>query len=212
MGDRSVTRWLLAGGVIGPVLFVVVFLVEGATRPGYDPMRMFVSLLSLTDLGWQQVANFVVSGLLVTAGAHGLRTQLREGPGATWGPRLVYLAGVGMVLAGVFVTDPGFGYPPGTPLGMPANPSASEIVHDLASLLAFAALAAAMLVIARRFAGEGSRWALYSRLSALGEIGFLIGAFSLPEVAGLLQRVAILLALGWVAQVCRRYWREAAAA
>jgi len=214
VADRRVTRWLLAGGVIGPVVFVIAFLVEGWTRPGYDPMRMFVSLLALTDLGWQQVANFVVSGLLVTAGGHGLHRQLREGPGATWGPIFVYLAGVGMVLAGVFVTDPGYGYPPGTPLGEPVNSSASEVVHDLAALLAFAALAVAMLVTARRFAGEGSgsRWALYSRLSGLGEVVFLVGAFSLPDVAGLLQRIAILLALGWVAQVCWRYWREASAA
>jgi len=28
------------GGVIGPVVFVVVFLVMGWTRTGYDPMSM----------------------------------------------------------------------------------------------------------------------------------------------------------------------------
>lgn len=46
MNDRSTTRWLLAGGVIEPVFFFVVFLIEGWTRAGYDSMRMFVSLLS----------------------------------------------------------------------------------------------------------------------------------------------------------------------
>ena len=54
------TRWLLAGGVIGPVLFVLVFLVEGATRPGYSAWRNFVSQLSLSDQGWEQVANFLI--------------------------------------------------------------------------------------------------------------------------------------------------------
>lgn len=115
MTDRSTTRWLLLAGVIGPILFVIVFLVEGWTRAGYDPMRMFVSLLALSDDGWQQIVNFVVSGVLVAGGAVGLRSVLREGPGSTWGPRLIGLAGVGMVLAGVFVTDPGFGYPPVRP-------------------------------------------------------------------------------------------------
>src|SRR6266508_2010580 len=115
MSERSTTRWLLTGGVIGPVLFVVVFLVEGATRPGYDPMRMFVSLLSLSDLGWQQIANFVVSGALVLGGAVGLRRVFTEGPGSRWGPILIGVAGVGMMLAGVFVTDAGYGYPPGAP-------------------------------------------------------------------------------------------------
>ena len=30
----QITRWLLAGGVVGPLLFIVVLLIEGATRPG----------------------------------------------------------------------------------------------------------------------------------------------------------------------------------
>src|SRR5437016_2924010 len=29
------TEFLLLSGVIGPLLFIVVFLIEGATRPGY---------------------------------------------------------------------------------------------------------------------------------------------------------------------------------
>ena len=38
-------------GVIGPALFIIVFLVEGAVRSGYDPVRMQVSYLSLGDAG-----------------------------------------------------------------------------------------------------------------------------------------------------------------
>jgi len=212
MSDRSVTRWLLTGGVIGPVVFVVVFLVEGATRPGYDPMRMFVSVLSLGDAGWQQIANFVVSGSLVVAGALGLRRVLTEGPGATWGPLLVGLAGVGMVLAGIFATDPAQGFPPGTPSGLPGSYSWHAVVHQLASSLVFLGLPVAMFVMARRFRGEGSRWEMYCQASAVGVLFFLVAAFLVTDVTGLLQRVAILLALGWVAQVCRRYWRGAAAA
>ncbi len=33
----DLNSWLLAGGVVGPLLFIVVFLIEGATRPGYIP-------------------------------------------------------------------------------------------------------------------------------------------------------------------------------
>ena len=34
--DRRAGLW---AGVVGPILFIVVFLVEGAIRPGYDPIR-----------------------------------------------------------------------------------------------------------------------------------------------------------------------------
>jgi hypothetical membrane protein len=212
MTDRTVARWLLTGGVIGPVLFVVVFLVEGAIRAdaGYDPMRMFISLLSLGQEGWQQIANFVVSGTLILGGAIGLRSVMREGPGSRWGPILIGLAGVGMVLAGVFVTDPSYGYPPGAPLGPPTSPTWHGVLHMVASVFVFFGLPIAMVVMARRFRGEGSRWALYCWVSAVGVLVFLFAAFAFTGVAGLLQRVAVLLALGWVAQVMWRFRREVA--
>ena len=211
MGDRGWARALLTGGVIGPVLFILVFLVEGWTRPGYDPMTMYVSLLALSDQGWQQVANFLVGGLLILGGAVGLRMVLRDGPGSRWGPILIGLAGVGLVVGGIFVTDPCCAYPPGTPAGVQSTYSWHGGIHDIAALSVFGGLAAAMLVMARRFVGEGSRWALYSRASAVGVLVFLPAAFVFADLTGLLQRVAALLALGWVAQVMWRFRREVAA-
>jgi hypothetical protein len=210
MKDRGAARWLLTGGVIGPVLFVVVLLVEGWTRAGYDPMTMFGSLLSLGDLGWQQIANFIVSGTLIAGGAFGLRSVTREGPGSTWGPILIGLAGLGLIAAGVFVTDPSQGYPPGAPLGMPSSPSWHALLHLVASVFVLFGLPVAMVVMARRFRGEGSQWALYCWVSAVGVLVFLFAAMAFTDVAGLLQRVTILLALGWVAQVMWRFRREAA--
>jgi hypothetical protein len=87
--ERGVTRLLLAGGVMGPPLFVIAFLIEGATRPDYDVGRHVVSLLSLGDQGWQQMANFIVTGLLVVGFGLGLGRVLHSGPGSRWGPILV---------------------------------------------------------------------------------------------------------------------------
>lgn len=42
---------------LGPVLFVVAFLIEGAIRPDYDPARVFVSQLSLGEQGLQQMGS-----------------------------------------------------------------------------------------------------------------------------------------------------------
>ena len=210
MPDRRWARWLLTGGVIGPVLFVQVFLVEGWTRSGYDPTTMYVSLLSLSDQGWQQIANFLVNGVLIAGGAVGLRSVLRDGPGSRWGPILIGVAGVSLVVGGIFVTDPCCAYPPGTPAGTQSTYSWHGGIHDIGALSVFGGLAAAMFVMARRFAGDGSRWALYSRASAVGELVFLFASFAFTDVAGLLQRVAALFALGWVAQVMWRFRQEVA--
>jgi hypothetical protein len=39
VSNSAIQRPLLAYGVVGPVLFVITFLIEGVTRPGYDGLR-----------------------------------------------------------------------------------------------------------------------------------------------------------------------------
>ena len=72
MGSGTV-RMLLAMGVVGPPLFVAIAFVEGVTRGAYDPVRLPIGLLALGDLGWMQVANFLVFGILTFGFAVGLR-------------------------------------------------------------------------------------------------------------------------------------------
>jgi len=88
---QELDDWLLLGGAAGAVGFVVVALIEGATRPGYSWWRHFVSQLATGDLGWMQVANFIVAGVLIIGGAIGLARSLPKERGGTWGPRLVGL-------------------------------------------------------------------------------------------------------------------------
>jgi hypothetical protein len=70
-------------------------------------------LLSNGDLGWIQIANSFVIGLLIVAASHGYRRVLFHDVGATWVPRLVAWFGVGAVASGIFVPDPGQGFPSG---------------------------------------------------------------------------------------------------
>jgi hypothetical protein len=211
MKARNMAVWLLTGGVIGPILFVVVFLLMGWTRPGYDPMRMYLSYLSRGDGGWVAVATTAATSLLTAGGALGLRRAMPTGPGSRWGPTLIGLMAVGMGLAGVLLSEPARGYPPGTPLGGPVHPSFVGALHDGAAGIAMCSVIAAMLVLARRFAGEGggARWAAYSRFSAVATVVFLLGSFFPTDVSGILERIALVLAAGWVAQVMWRFRREA---
>ena len=65
------TRVLVTAGVVAGPLFVLVGLVQVLTREGFDLTRHPLSLLALGDLGWIQIANFIVAGVLMLAFALG---------------------------------------------------------------------------------------------------------------------------------------------
>ena len=205
--DRWTRPWLWAG-VAGPILFFAVFTVLGATRTGYDPVRHFVSLLSLGEGGWIQVVNFVVSGLLIVGFGAALRRRWTSGRGATWGPRLVMAVGLGLIVSGVFSGDPALGYPPGTPDGLPANASWHAGIHYLGALMVFVGLATASLIAAARERASGrGGLAAYSLISGLVTLAgwlapfALAGAGGVVTTSGLWQRIAIVAGWQWLVVV-----------
>ncbi|MGW3114082.1 DUF998 domain-containing protein [Streptomyces sp. NPDC001091] len=200
------TRALLACGAVAGPLFLGVGVIEGLTRTGFDFSRNAISQLSLGSLGWLQIASFVVTGVLVTAGAVGLRRTI----GRTWAPRLVGVFGASFLLAGVFTADPGAGFPVGTPDG-PATLSGHGTVHMLSGTVGYLALCAAFLVLARYFAAQGRRgWALAYRALPLGVLaGFAgsattVASFTAAAGLGLLALTAALARLGCPAPPSRR--------
>ena len=100
MPDERRTIACLWASVAAPIVFTTVYLVEGATRSGYDPLRHQVSLLSLGDRGWVQILNFLVTGALLLLFAIGLRGWLWGGPGGRVAPGAAAIAGLGLLLAG----------------------------------------------------------------------------------------------------------------
>jgi hypothetical membrane protein len=204
--SRWSTNALLWCGAIGAPLFVVVFIVEGATRPDYDPIRLPISLLSLGDLGWTQRANFVVDGILLLAFTIGLQRRFAAtGRLSRSGPILLGLAAAGLVGAGLFPTDPGGGYPP----GVPSIGSMSGTLHDLATLVIFVSLALAAVAIGRHFALHGeTAWAALSvATGAIIAIGFVLmviafnGRNDITPIGGLVQRAAVSETWAWMGLV-----------
>jgi hypothetical protein len=142
--------------VAGP-LWAAVSLTQAATREGFDLTRHPLSLLSTGALGWLQIVNFIVGGVLLVVGAAGLRQVMGDRPGSRWAPRLVRVSGIGMVAAGILRMDPADGYPSGTPTGMPPTMSWHSIGHMASGSITFLALIAACYVLTRHFAASGSR-------------------------------------------------------
>lgn len=180
----GLTGLLLTAGILAGPLYLASVAVQALTRDGFDLRRHPASVLSNGDLGWVQIATFVVTGLLFVASAIGLRRALDPATvrGRRWGPLLVGVLGAGMVAAGLFPADPVDGFPPGTPTGPPSTVSPTGLVHFAVSSVAFVALAAACFVFSRRFAAAGQRgWA---RLSlAVGAV-FLASWLSVFVFAG----------------------------
>jgi uncharacterized membrane protein YhaH (DUF805 family) len=204
---RSLTRALLACGMVAGPLFVVVGLLQMLARDGFDPTRHPLSLLSLGDLGWIQIGNFVVAGLLFAASAVGMRQVMHPGRGGTWGPLLICAYGAGLVMGGVFVADPALGFPPGTPEGIPDQLSWHGTLHAVAPVLASVALVAACLVFARRFAARGQRgWAAACVVVAVASL--VPDAFLNHDWFYVILGVAVALGLGWASLMAARLLAE----
>jgi len=197
---------LLAGMVLAPIFYLVV-LAQMAAREGFDISRHPISSLSLGDAGWIQVTNFLVTGLLALAAAFGLRRALAGGRSGRAGPGLVAAYGVGIIVAGLFRTDPALGFPPGTPDEMPATMSTSAVLHSLGFFVAFGSLTVACFVVARRFADEGDRpWQRFGLASGLAAPVLVAVGMANPDAAGVFFAVAGVVAFGWLSATC---WRLA---
>ena len=109
-------KTLLACGYIGPAIFILVFLLEGLTREGYNSSLYPISSLAIGNSGWIQVTNFILTGILLSAFAVGLRITFHYFTGKFHGPMLIGLAALGLIGAGIFSTDPLFGYPQQHPI------------------------------------------------------------------------------------------------
>jgi hypothetical protein len=202
--DRTsaITRSMLGYGVLAGPFYVAAGLVQALTRKGFDLAHDDLSLLANGSLGWIQIANLVLSGLMTIAAAVGMRRALRGTAGGTWGPRLVAGYGVGLMLAGAFVADPMNGFPVGAPPGHPASTSWHALLHLFTGGLAFMCLIAACLVFARLFTRQHHRgWAVYSAVSGLlflvSFLGIASGSGSAVIVLGF--TAGVLVAWAWLA-------------
>ena len=189
----SVSKLAAACGIAGPAAFTAAWVVSSLRQAGQGPFAVQLSGLAAQDAIDPQLmmAGFVALGACTVAFGAALG---RVTAPARAGPGLVICAGAATVVAGVFrrdhmlLTGPGF-----------AGESWHNQVHDAASGVAYAAMLAAPLLLARRFRGDRD-WAGLRRpvtalalASAAGLAVFASGAAGPWD--GAVQRVAVTLAL-----------------
>ena len=190
-------RWL-TWGTAGTVVFPLVYVVEGLTRPDYDSLRQAISALSLGPGGWVQRLDFAICGVGVLWSALVWRRILAGGVCATWYPIVRAVEGFGLVAIAFFSQDAAYGYPPGAPSGA-TPPTPAGLVHLVGTIVIVNAMCIGLLIIARRFwKAPGWRgWATYSIASAVATM-VLMGFFGVAQnthtaltgYAGLFERLA----------------------
>jgi uncharacterized membrane protein YidH (DUF202 family) len=189
-------------GMIGPALFATLLLALSALeydfmlgigwRPVANPAGAWPSGLALGPYGTAQVANFVVSGLLLAFFSLGLHLGATNGRGSPFGPALLLLAGAAMALMG-FETDP---------IRKIGPRSLHGLIHDAAFVIFVLAFLTALFSLWRRFETD-PRWRGHARYTlATGIIAVLL--LLLPGVAYYLFIVAL---LAWIEATAIRLWR-----
>jgi len=207
--DTSATRALLACGLaIGPLLAGLSFI-QALTRPGFEIRRHPISLLLLGDVGWLQIANFEVAGLLAIACGVGIRRALRSTRGGTWGPLLFGAYGLGLIAAGIFAPDPSLGFPPGAPPGVPPTMSWHSALHGIAFSVSMLGLIAACFVFARRFGALRRRgWVAYCVATGLATpVLIVLGGANQAAPGGILA-VLVVVTAAWMTAIPARLLAE----
>jgi hypothetical protein len=115
--ERPAAGWLALGAVAGPILFTLGWFVLGFISPGYtmwgtriapySAISQPLSGLGLGPTGPYMNATFILSGLLMVAGAVGVfRSIAGLGRTTRWvGTSLFALPGLGAVVDGVFTLE-----------------------------------------------------------------------------------------------------------
>lgn len=196
---RAAGTTLLSCGVAAGPLFLLIFLIQIFIHPEFHLASSEPSLLSIGSLGWIQIANFVIGGLLVVAGALGMRRVLRLSKGRFWGPFLVGVFGVGQVGVGVFVADP---------VRSATSMTFHGTMHLIFGALGFGALMAACFVFVRTFTALGQNpWAIFSAMTGLL---FLAGFFTAAHASQgatniqLFLNLIFVLAWAWISLISKQ--------
>jgi hypothetical membrane protein len=204
-----ITKSLLGYGVIAGPIYIGVAAAQILTRDGYDPTRHAVSQLSNGDLGWIQIANFLITGAMTVAAAVGVRRALGPGRSSAWASALLGGYGLGVFCAGIFRADPADGFPPGTPPGM-GELSWHGLAHFVVAGVGFLCLVAACLVMGAWFGHrDQTGWAWYSRITGLVFLASFIALSSgFGGAAAILVFTAAVVAVwAWLAAVSVKLYR-----
>jgi len=192
---NQAARWLvLIGGVINPIVFVLIYTVAGFLRPGYSPLHQAISDLGVGPNGSLLDAIAVIHALLLIAFAVGFALSMQQVLTLRWrwfGAALLILPELALVTAAIFTDAP-----------------STVAIHSLASIIGLVSTISAFIVIGLglRRDSKWRGWGTYSLVTAgvtLVLIAVEFWAFqpgtqlAPAHLGGLMERVLSVVTLAW---------------
>jgi len=196
---QSAQHLLLWAGIIAPILFAIVFMIDGFLKPGYSAYSEAISYLEVGTNGWIQRANFLLFGLLLLAFLVGYISRMRPILGPSWlytASTFLLLSDLGWIMACFFIPNtylaPQFIWP--------------WMLHQIAASTVFIPFALACIVLGAKFV-RTHRWRAYgvyslifglvSLIYPIGIVAYLINPTAFGNVNspndGLINRIVLLL-------------------
>lgn len=183
----SRVRKLALAGVVGPVVFTVLVILQGLLIPAYSHVSLPISALEAWPSGWIQRLNFWVVGFLTFAFAYALHLGVQPSRHGAMGVPLLVLGGIGIIWAGLF------------PWVMVNGVPTETAPHVVGAITTFAATGLGWLMFSRRMRAD-RQWRDLSTYTMATSIAMLVlfiavGFFAIADGtplhpwAGLLQRV-----------------------
>jgi len=175
--DKSVQYWFLWAGLIAPILFATVVMIDGFFKPGYSAADEAISYLEVGANGWIQQANFILFGLLLIVFTVGYVRHMYPIFGRIWlyiiGTFLV-LSHLGWIIAGLFVPNPYL---------TPQN-NLHAVLHQLSPIIIFLLLAIASFILGTKLVFTRG-WRIYGGYCLI--IGLLMTIFPIVSLVYLIN-------------------------
>jgi len=199
-----ILRLFSLGGLAGPLLFILAVILSAALRPGYDHVSQLISELGETGGSTAQLMTylgFYPTGILIFLFSVSCFAAIRRNLLSLAGTVLVGLAGLTVILAGIFPCDVGCAM---------EDPSTDQMLHTAAAMGAFLAMIVASILWSLRFRTL-DHWRglwIYSLVTGIGAFGLLVAFLLLSEsqIAGLVQRLLVLVLFIWLMVFSARLW------
>jgi hypothetical protein len=185
--------WLGLLSIGGIIYFFVAVATLHVLRPDYNPVNHAVSNYAVGPFGYLMTSAFYALALSVFALALGLARSMAHTTKAQVAVLLLNIAGVGMIVMGIFPGDAHALHPPATMTG---------VIHWTAAGVSFLSIMIAAFLLSSSFSMD-DRWRAFQLpclMLALAMVGALVlyGILALVGWIGVGQRIYLAVSLTWL--------------